>query len=199
MLMMMRPNLAYWWQLPFGTRVRKRPRNVNAIPVPYTEITRHEEFDAGHRIPNHGSKCRNAHGHRYVLEVTVRGPVSQEAGSASEGMVIDFSRLKTVMMEEVVDPWDHAFLVYDRDGDMLAALSHLGSHRTIILREVPSVENLVNIAYRKIYKALQDAEPRLRITKVRMYETPKSWADAVIIQSDDILKVVSDGVDRRQV
>ncbi|MHB8760606.1 MAG: 6-pyruvoyl trahydropterin synthase family protein, partial [Thiobacillus sp.] len=34
-------------------------------------ITRRLEFDAGHRIPNHGSQCRHLHGHRYALEITL--------------------------------------------------------------------------------------------------------------------------------
>ena len=33
-------------------------------------VTRRLEFDAGHRIPDHRSQCRNLHGHRYVLEIT---------------------------------------------------------------------------------------------------------------------------------
>ena len=38
------------------------------------EATRRIEWDMGHRVPEHGGKCRTPHGHRYVAEVTVRGP-----------------------------------------------------------------------------------------------------------------------------
>ena len=38
-------------------------------------ITRKLEFDAGHRIPDHKSQCRNLHGHRYTLEITLVGAV----------------------------------------------------------------------------------------------------------------------------
>jgi 6-pyruvoyltetrahydropterin/6-carboxytetrahydropterin synthase len=38
-------------------------------------ITRKLEFDAGHRIPDHKSQCRNLHGHRYTLEITLTGKV----------------------------------------------------------------------------------------------------------------------------
>ena len=34
-------------------------------------ITRKLEFDAGHRIPDHNSQCRNLHGHRYTLLITL--------------------------------------------------------------------------------------------------------------------------------
>ncbi|MFZ8988336.1 MAG: 6-carboxytetrahydropterin synthase, partial [Methylophilaceae bacterium] len=36
-------------------------------------ITSRMEFDAGHRIPNHKSSCRNLHGHRYAIEVSLSG------------------------------------------------------------------------------------------------------------------------------
>ena len=38
-------------------------------------ITRKLEFDAGHRIPDHNSQCRNLHGHRYTLLITLVGAV----------------------------------------------------------------------------------------------------------------------------
>jgi 6-pyruvoyltetrahydropterin/6-carboxytetrahydropterin synthase len=40
-----------------------------------TEVTKIVEWDMGHRVPNHKSKCRNPHGHRYRLEVTIGGPL----------------------------------------------------------------------------------------------------------------------------
>ena len=41
-------------------------------------ITKRLEFDAGHRIPQHKSQCRNLHGHRYALEITLEGELSAE-------------------------------------------------------------------------------------------------------------------------
>ncbi|RDS98986.1 6-carboxytetrahydropterin synthase QueD, partial [Burkholderia contaminans] len=48
-------------------------------------ITRKLEFDAGHRIPDHRSQCRNLHGHRYVLEVTLRGDLVDPEGAPDRG------------------------------------------------------------------------------------------------------------------
>ena len=41
------------------------------------EITTRMEFDSGHRIPNHKSVCKNLHGHRYAIEVTVKGEIGR--------------------------------------------------------------------------------------------------------------------------
>ena len=54
-------------------------------------ITRRLEFDAGHRIPNHDSRCRHLHGHRYAIEVTVSGDIVTAEGDAEQGMVTDFA------------------------------------------------------------------------------------------------------------
>ena len=47
-------------------------------------ITRRLEFDAGHRIPNHISQCRHLHGHRYAIEITLRGNIIRRAGDAAQ-------------------------------------------------------------------------------------------------------------------
>uniref|UniRef100_UPI000666AF60 6-carboxytetrahydropterin synthase n=2 Tax=Burkholderia cepacia complex TaxID=87882 RepID=UPI000666AF60 len=73
-------------------------------------ITRKLEFDAGHRIPDHRSQCRNLHGHRYVLEITLRGDLVDTEGAPDRGMVMDFADVKALAMEHLVSKWDHAFL-----------------------------------------------------------------------------------------
>ena len=43
------------------------------------------EFDSGHRVLRHESKCRHVHGHRYVLELTCAAAQLDDLGR-----VIDF-------------------------------------------------------------------------------------------------------------
>ena len=139
-------------------------------------ITRKLEFDAGHRIPNHSSKCKNIHGHRYVLEVTVAGPLQRTQGASDEGMVVDFSIVKEVMNEHVVDKWDHAFLCWEHDTVMLTALRQFPSdHKHVILREVPTVENLAKRAFALL--GLPFIEYGLRLVHLRLFETPNCWAE----------------------
>jgi 6-pyruvoyltetrahydropterin/6-carboxytetrahydropterin synthase len=141
-------------------------------------ITRKLEFDAGHRIPNHRSQCRNLHGHRYVLELTLEGTVIEQAEHSSEGMLMDFSDIKTIAKAHIVDPWDHAFLVYEGDQQLLPFLKSLNDHKTVILPAIPTAENLVKIIY-DILKPQYQAQfgNLLKLSKVRLYETPNCWAD----------------------
>lgn len=140
-------------------------------------ITKRLEFDAGHRLPDHSSKCRHLHGHRYALEVTLTGEVGHQTGDSSEGMLLDFSDVKKIAEEEVAQPWDHAFLVYKNDEVLVNFLETLKDHKTVVLPVVPTVENLARLAYEKLSAAYQKVDGGLILSNVRLYETPNSWAE----------------------
>jgi len=141
-------------------------------------ITKRLEFDAGHRIPDHRSECRNLHGHRYVLELTLEGEVVDAPGSSEHGMLMDFSDVKAIALEHLVERWDHAFLVYEGDRPVREFLESLPGHKTVVLDAVPTAENLARIAFETLAPLVRDRYGRgLRLAKVRIYETPNSWAD----------------------
>lgn len=153
--------------------------------------TREIGIDAAHRVPNHHSKCRNLHGHRYTVQATARGPLL-EAGS-SEGMVVDFSFLKTMMMEEIDAPCDHGLILWLKD-PLLATLiegfvwrsyapdaimdlsSTFGKIHAVPF--VPTAENLARYWYERISKKMLTALPgSVTLASLRVYETPNCWAD----------------------
>lgn len=143
------------------------------------DITRRLEFDAGHRIPNHGGQCRHMHGHRYVIEVTLRGAVVEHQGYGDDGMVLDFGDIKKITNELIVEQWDHAFLVAKEDVTILNFLNSLPNHKTVVLDIIPTVENLAKIAFSILFPAFKsNYGNRLNLYRVRIYETPNCWADA---------------------
>jgi 6-pyruvoyltetrahydropterin/6-carboxytetrahydropterin synthase len=143
-------------------------------------ITRRLEFDAGHRIPDHRSQCRHMHGHRYALEVTLSGDIIREDGSPANGMVMDFSEVKAIARTQVVDAWDHAFLVWRSDTPVVQFLQSMPGHKTVVLDEVPTAENLARIAFDILDAAYRDTYGNhLRLERLRLYETPNCWADAL--------------------
>jgi 6-pyruvoyltetrahydropterin/6-carboxytetrahydropterin synthase len=139
-------------------------------------ITRKLEFDAGHRIPDHNSQCRNLHGHRYALHITLTGDVVEQDGRSDKGMIMDFSDIKALANRHLVELWDHAFLVYEQDTTVRQMLDSLPDHKTVVLNRVPTVENLAQIAF-DILKPVFQSEAGLRLVQVRLYETPNCWAD----------------------
>lgn len=144
------------------------------------QITRRLEFDAGHRIPNHRSQCRHLHGHRYAIEITLSGDIIRTSGASEEGMVMDFSEVKAIAQRMLVDIWDHAFLVYTGDRVVVDFLRALPDHKTVELDCVPTAENLAAEAFRILAPAYRDTfGNQLRLQRVRLFETPNNWADAV--------------------
>jgi 6-pyruvoyltetrahydropterin/6-carboxytetrahydropterin synthase len=141
-------------------------------------ITRRLEFDAGHRIPDHNSQCRNLHGHRYVIEITLEGEVRDTAGAADNGMVLDFSDIKAIARKHLIDAWDHAFLVWREDKAVVDFLATLPNHKTVLLDAVPTAENLARAAFELLAPVYRENyAPRLTLRKIRLYETPNCWAD----------------------
>lgn len=144
------------------------------------QITRRLEFDAGHRIPNHASQCRHVHGHRYAIEITLSGKTIDTEGVSEQGMVMDFSEMKHIAKRMLVDHWDHAFLVYQGDQAMTEFLATLPGHKTVVLPVAPTAENLAAEAFRILDAVYRDTYGnQLRLERVRLYETPNNWADAV--------------------
>lgn len=143
------------------------------------QITTRLEFDAGHRIPDHKSQCRNLHGHRYAIEITLSGDIIQQEHASENGMVMDFSDVKKIARETVVDVWDHAFIVYQHDQVVLDFLNTLSNHKTVIFPTIPTAENMASEAFRLLKAQYKDVYGNhLTLERVRLYETPNSWTDA---------------------
>lgn len=143
-------------------------------------ITTRLEFDAGHRIPSHKSQCKNLHGHRYAMEITLSGDIITREDTSENGMVMDFSEVKYIAKTAVVDVWDHAFLVYQHDTEVLNFLNTLPNHKTVIFPTVPTAENMASEAFKILKNKYQGTYGNhLKLEKVRLYETPNNWADAL--------------------
>jgi 6-pyruvoyltetrahydropterin/6-carboxytetrahydropterin synthase len=149
------------------------------------QITRRLEFDAGHRIPDHKSQCRHLHGHRYAIEITLSGEIIDKSGDAANGMVMDFSEVKTLAQMHLVNQWDHAFLAYTGDHAIVDFLTSLPDHKTVVLDRVPTAENLAQLAFERLDAVYRDTYGnQLRLQQVRLYETPNCWADATCPTED---------------
>ena len=106
------------------------------------------------------------------------GDVITTEGVSEQGMVMDFSDVKHIAKQHVVDAWDHAFLVYRGDKVVLDFLNTLPGHKTVVLDVIPTAENLAKVAFDLLQDAYHDTYGNhLRLERVRLYETPNNWAD----------------------
>ena len=143
-----------------------------------TRIKRWVETDTGHRVPNHKSKCRHFHGHRYRWEVVIEGDVVTKKGVSEEGMLMDFSDISRILEREIHDVVDHSFLVYEGDQKAIEALEIMGKeHRTVILPFIPTAENLAKWAFEQVEPHINNSYgTSLKLVAMHVRETPKSWA-----------------------
>ena len=143
-----------------------------------TRIRRWVETDTGHRVPNHKSKCRHMHGHRYRWEAELEGDVVTLGGVSEEGMLMDFTDVSAILNEYIHDVVDHAFIVYEGDKEALVALSHMGEeHRTLIVPFIPTAENLAKWAFEQVEPHISSSYGNmLKLHAFHVRETPKSCA-----------------------
>ncbi len=144
------------------------------------QITKIIEWDMGHRVPQHRHKCRNPHGHRYKLELTLSGPVSCVKGSSQEGMICDFGDIKTLMLESIHQKLDHCFMASEDDPIFSDLAQGKGQDLNILLVPfVPTAENIVLWCYERLHPILPT---NLSIVRLRLFETPSSYAEYVVTQ-----------------
>ncbi len=140
------------------------------------KITKSIEWEMGHRIPNHDSKCRNPHGHHYKLDLSLSGPIDSNEGSSSEGMVIDFGEINKILFATIHNYLDHGFMIYDHDEVMCSFFKNHDSEnfKVIFVSFIPTVENISQWCYDQIVQLIPH---NINIENIRVYETPNSWAD----------------------
>jgi 6-pyruvoyltetrahydropterin/6-carboxytetrahydropterin synthase len=120
-------------------------------------VTKQFGFESAHILPNHKGKCSRLHGHNYLVEVSVHDRVNDATGNTDEGMVVDFGDLKAVWEDHVKNRIDHRNL----------------NEVLVDTGEIPvSTAEWIAIW---IFKEFKERLPR--ITSVKVWETPNSYAE----------------------
>jgi 6-pyruvoyltetrahydropterin/6-carboxytetrahydropterin synthase len=117
-------------------------------------ITKSFSFEASHQLPHHRGKCSKLHGHSYVAEISVKGPIQEETGEPESGMVVDFDELSRAA-KEIIDSFDH---------------SHLNDHLNN-----PTAENIATRI-----KQYMEYSGKFVDVRVKLYETENSWVEVGI-------------------
>lgn len=126
-------------------------------------------FDSAHFLAGYEGKCSNIHGHRWTVEVKIRGEELQSSGT-KRGMLIDFGDLKKAV-RGLADSFDHA-LIYETGSlrsSTLAALNEEG-FRLIEVGFRPTAENFA----RHFFELL--SQQGIVPCSVTVYETPENCA-----------------------
>ena len=138
-------------------------------------ITKKFSFETGHALYGYDGKCKNVHGHSYKLSVTVIGKPISDNSNVKFGMVIDFSDLKKIVKEEIVDNFDHA-TVFNKNTPHVELAAELESrgHHVILVDYQPTSENMVTDFAKKIKSRLPED---IKLHSLKLQETDTSFAE----------------------
>jgi 6-pyruvoyltetrahydropterin/6-carboxytetrahydropterin synthase len=116
-------------------------------------VSAQAHYDAAHFLANYDGKCRNLHGHRYVVDVAVQASELNEAGIA-----FDFVDLKAEL-RALADHLDHE-----------------------LLNELPEFQGVETSAENQARWFFEELRSRLPpdiaegLLYARVWETPSQWA-----------------------
>jgi 6-pyruvoyltetrahydropterin/6-carboxytetrahydropterin synthase len=137
-------------------------------------VTKEFGFEMAHVLWNYDGPCRNVHGHSYRLFVTLTGKPSEIPDNPKNGMVIDFTDLKSIVKKEITSVFDHSVVVskqYDKERtEMFVKL--FGN--TVLVDYQPTCENLVSDFALRIIPSLPQG---VRLHSLKLYETATSYAE----------------------
>ena len=133
--------------------------------MPVVTVTRRLHFNAAHRVHNPAlsdqendrlfGKCNNPnwHGHNYILDVSVRGPVEERTG-----YVLDLGVLKKIVEDHAVNLIDHKN--FNLDVPFMRGI-------------IPTSENIIVAIWRELAPAIRPGQ----LVKLVMWETPNNYVE----------------------
>lgn len=137
-------------------------------------VTKEFNFEMAHALKNYDGACKNIHGHSYKMFVTVIGEPSTKSSDPKLGMLIDFGDLKHIVNKEIVDVFDHAFMLNKATGEEYSAATHEMFSNTLYVDYQPTCENMVADFAERI---IQKLPTNVKLFSVRLYETATSYAE----------------------
>ena len=135
------------------------------------------QWDMGHRVLNHRSVCKGLHGHRYKAEICVEGDLVEKKDASEEGMVIDFADIKKTAQKFIQEELDHAFMVWEKDIELLEFFKNSKGHKPVIVPFTPTAENVAAYIFNELKDKFTDVfKTGLHLQSVKLLETPSSYA-----------------------
>ena len=124
-------------------------------------LTTEASFDAAHFLTNYDGKCKNIHGHRWKVQISIYGELNN-------GMLVDFGILKNDL-KNLCDYFDHSFIV---EKNSLKKELYDMLKEEFLIRDVnfrTTAENFSKYFYDELSK-------KYNVYEVLVYETPTNCA-----------------------
>lgn len=132
-------------------------------------------FCSGHRVLNHEGLCKNPHGHNYYAHIFAEAEELDELGR-----VIDFSVLKEKIGGWIDKHFDHTFLVFEEDLEMINALNCVKTDKKFFTCPFnPTAENIAKYLL-SVVCPNELKSTHVTVTKVILYETDNCYAEVTL-------------------
>ena len=137
-------------------------------------ITKEFRFEMAHALYGYDGPCKNVHGHSYQLNVTLIGEPIDDSSDVKFGMVMDFTDLKKIVNDEIIDQFDHALVVNKNSPHKELANHEQWAGKIILADYQPSCENLLLDFVERIKRNLP---ANVSLHNARLRETQTSYAE----------------------
>lgn len=136
------------------------------------QISKIFRFEMAHAIYGYAGKCKNVHGHSYILHVTITGSADNNNYIPAPGFIFDFKQLKKIVNETVINKLDHQLVL---SNEYLQTNPALISAENIFAWEMePTAENILIYIKQNLQLALP---AEIKLIKLQLYETADSYAE----------------------
>lgn len=137
-------------------------------------VTREFSFEMAHVLKGYDGPCRNVHGHSYRLFVTITGKPVNDNTSPRNGMVLDFTDLKEIVVHSIVERFDHSVVISSDFAAEKRKMMADAFGNAVIVDYQPTCENLVTDFAGRIKSELPAG---INLYSLRLCETAKSYAE----------------------
>jgi 6-pyruvoyltetrahydropterin/6-carboxytetrahydropterin synthase len=153
--------------------------------MPRFRVSKSFTVESGHMLSKHPEMCRFPHGHTRTVTLVLS---SEELDDHQ--MVVDFKVIKLIAKDHI-ERYDHRTAINSND-PLLPAIESVHPDSLIVFKDIdPTTEVMAKEIYDFVNKKLAEGfegvskkgftyrlEPgRVRLDRVRVTETPTSWAE----------------------
>lgn len=149
------------------------------------EIVKSFRTETAHIVRDAFSKrCAfSFHGHSYLWEVGIEGPVQED------GMVIDFGRLSEI--KKFIDIMDHASILWEKESEEIKKFFLKNFVRVLIMKKNITAENMVRLVHKFVTEWLVTTGiDDIHVTYVKAWETVTGSAITKEHDEDDVFTLI---------
>lgn len=137
-------------------------------------VTKKFTFDMAHALYGYDGPCKNIHGHTYILSVTLKGNVLQNNDHPKNGMVIDFTDFKKIIVDNIIHVFDHSLVLNSNSPHGNLNELRENFEKINFVPYQPSCENLLVDFLNRIRSGFGED---IEINNIKLEETPTSYAE----------------------